>query len=72
MVPQEAFTSLPDQNRLLAEGTKLKEDSEDLKVRVDRAAGDLEAELDAARRLEDQSVQVNIESRFLQVVLSRV
>lgn len=58
MVPQGAFRSLPAHDHLLAEGTKLKVDSEDLKIRVDRATRNLETELDAARRLEDESVQV--------------
>lgn len=60
MVLQGHLSSLPDHSRLLTEGTRLKEDSEDLKIRVDRATRDLKTELDAARRLEDESVQVNI------------
>lgn len=51
---------MPAHSRLLTGGTKLKKDSEDLKIRVDGTAGDLKTELDAARRLEAESEQVNI------------
>lgn len=54
---EDASRSLPSHSRLLDEATKLKEDSEDLKIRGDRAARDLRTELDAARRLEDASAQ---------------
>lgn len=57
---QGAFRSLPAHSHLLAEGTELKEDSEALKIRVDRAAEDLQTEMDAATRLEDDSGQVTI------------
>lgn len=59
-VPQGTFRSLPSYSHLLGGGTKLKKDSEDLKIRVNRTDGDLKTELDAARRLEAESEQVNI------------
>uniref|UniRef100_H3CD97 Laminin, gamma 2 n=1 Tax=Tetraodon nigroviridis TaxID=99883 RepID=H3CD97_TETNG len=55
-----AFRSLPAHSHLLAEGTELKEDSEALKIRVDRAAEDLQTEMDAATRLEDDSGQAAV------------
>lgn len=59
-VPQGTFKSLQAHSHLLVGGTKLKKDSEDLKIKVDRTDGDLKTELDTARRLEAQSEQVNI------------
>lgn len=57
---QGTFRSLPPQNVLVSESSQLKGDSEDLKVKLDRVDGDLNIGLDAVRRLEDESVQVNI------------
>lgn len=45
---------------MVSKSRQLQGDSEDLKVKLDRVDGDLNIELDAARRLEDESVQVNI------------
>lgn len=42
------------------ESTKLKGDSETLKIKLDRVGRDLNFELDTVRRLEDESEQVNI------------
>ncbi|XP_029687372.1 laminin subunit gamma-2 isoform X2 [Takifugu rubripes] len=51
------FGSLPPQNVIVSESSQLKGDSEDLKVKLERVDGDLNIELDAVRRLEDESVQ---------------
>lgn len=43
---------------MVSGSSRLKEDSEDLKLRLDRVDADLNIELDAVRRLEEQGLQV--------------
>lgn len=50
---------MPNQKDRLAESTKLKRDSEDLKLKLDGAGRDLDAKFVAVRRLEEESGQVS-------------
>lgn len=50
---------MPSHAALLNESIKLKADSEDLRTKAVAAAGDLNYELDAVRRLEAEAEQVN-------------